>query len=158
MNIEQLLLLIITTLCAGLITGLLYTFEIVINPSLAQLDDKIYIRVMQTINKIILNPLFFVSFMGTLLLLPITTAVFWETNMRNFILLSTCLYVIGVFGVTVTGNIPLNNKIASYQISSNQDKAMRQTFETPWNRYHTIRTIASILSFICIVVAITISN
>jgi uncharacterized membrane protein len=153
MSIEQ-LLLIITTICTGLITGLLYSFEVTINPALAKLDGSIYIKVMQSINQTIQNPLFFVSFLGTVVLLPLSTIVFWNTNMKLFLIVSTFCYLIGVFGITVAGNVPLNTKIANYSGDTYQDKIMRKQFEGQWNFFHSIRTIFSLVSFLCLVITL----
>jgi uncharacterized membrane protein len=60
------------------------------------------------------------------------------------------IYFVGVLGVTMLCNVPLNEQLAKFSIStatSNEISAMRKSFERPWNAYHTIRTIASIVSF-----------
>jgi uncharacterized membrane protein len=53
------------------------------------------------------------------------------------------LYFIGIFGVTIFGNVPLNNQLAQFDISNaspNEISALRLTFEPAWNNYHFIRT------------------
>jgi len=67
-----------------------------------------------------------------------------------YILLAAVLYFIGVFGVTVLGNVPLNNQLAGFDISNatiDEISAMRLTFEKPWNTFHFIRTVSAVILF-----------
>jgi uncharacterized membrane protein len=67
------------------------------------------------------------------------------------------IYFIAVFGITMFGNVPLNETLAKFPVSSalaNDISAMRQTFEKSWNKYHAIRTSASIISFGLTILAI----
>jgi uncharacterized membrane protein len=150
------ILLFTTSLCCALISGLLYSFVVAINPGLAKLNDQSYIEGMKSINIAIQNPLFFISFMGTLVLLPVSTYVFRSSGISWFLAVATILYIIGVFGVTIFGNIPLNNSIESFNIDSKntaQTTSLRTQYQTSWNYLHNIRTIASISSLVFILIA-----
>ncbi len=142
-----------TVLFSGLISGLLYAYSCSVNPGLKSLADKEYIKAMQSINIAIQNPYFFISFMGLLLVFPITTYLLYghQTSVSFYLFVSAMLiYFVGVFGITMFCNVPLNEKLAKFPISTattNEISAMRQAFEKPWNRYHRIRTLASIISF-----------
>ncbi|WP_323136951.1 MULTISPECIES: hypothetical protein [unclassified Streptomyces] len=46
-------------------------------PSLARSDDRVFIEVMQNVNDVIQNPVFFLSFMGALVL---TTVSAWQSR------------------------------------------------------------------------------
>ena len=59
------LILLLATVTTGLIAGLFYTFSVAINPGLSALSDANYIAAMNSINKVIENPVFFFSFFGT---------------------------------------------------------------------------------------------
>ncbi|WP_342087700.1 anthrone oxygenase family protein [Dyadobacter sp. OTU695] len=145
------LFLIVTTLAGGLIAGLFYSYSCSVNPGLGALPDANYLAAMQSINRAILNPVFFLSFMGTLLLLPLSTYQHFGSGSRFYWLLAaTMVYVIGTFGVTIAGNVPLNEALDKVNLtgaSAQELAAHRLRFEVPWNRLHTIRTCASVLSF-----------
>jgi uncharacterized membrane protein len=47
---------------------------------LGQLSDVSYLSAMQAINKAIINPVFFLSFMGTLFLLPVSTYMHYGSS------------------------------------------------------------------------------
>jgi len=153
-------LLFITILFSGLIAGLLYGYSCSVNNGLKNLADNEYLKAMQSINVAIQNPLFFIVFMGLLILFPfLSYRVYSVSNVNSFYLVvaSAVIYFIGVFGVTILGNVPLNERLARFDIpgaSLKEISAMRQVFEKPWNNYHAIRTIASILSFGLTIVAL----
>jgi uncharacterized membrane protein len=138
---------------SGLIAGLLFSYSCSVNPGLKSLADNEYIKAMQSINLAIQNPYFFISFMGLLLVFPVSTYLLYkqQTDSSFYLMLSSMIiYFIAVFGITMFCNVPLNEQLAKFPVSSalaNDISAMRQTFEKPWNTYHTIRTIGSIISF-----------
>jgi len=145
--------LFITILLSGLVAGLLYSYSCSVNIGLRALPDAEYLKAMQSINLAIQNPLFFLSFMGLLVMLPLSA---WQLHSLPSpstyysVLFAAILYFIGVFGVTVVGNVPLNNQLALFDISratANEISSMRLTFEKPWNTYHFIRTLSAIISF-----------
>ena len=140
--------------------GLLYGYACSVNPGLSKLSNSEYLKAMQSINVQIQNPYFFISFMGTLIILPVTT---WYCKMHGSpkmfycMLTATLIYIVGVTGVTALGNIPLNNALAKFDISTasaDQIAAQRKLFESSWNSYHLIRTLASIITTSFAIVAI----
>lgn len=149
------IILLSTCLTVALITGLFYSYSCSVNPGLSRLTDADYLRAMQSINRAILNGWFFVSFIGTLILLPVATWSMYrsETGSVSFyvLLAATLVYLVGVFGVTIIGNVPLNDMLDKYLIDASQASALRTqrvNFEKPWNHLHRIRTYACILSLI----------
>jgi uncharacterized membrane protein len=153
------ILLLATAICVGLMSGLFYSYSCSVVPGLGRLPDDQYISAMQSINRAIQNPIFFISFFGALLLLPIATylkyshpvsIVFW------LLLTGTIIYFSGAFLVTVFGNIPLINSLDKFDLTKASKEAIstqRVMFETKWNNLNTVRTISSLLTFICILLA-----
>jgi uncharacterized membrane protein len=153
------IVLIVTTVLSALIAGLFYAWSCSVIPGLAKLDARTYVAAMQSFNRAILNPVFFLSFVGTLVMLPVGTFMHFHQPLstRFWLLLAACvLYVVGVFGVTAAGNVPLNNMLASFDLSSASNEAInnvRMKFEAPWNSLHSIRTIACIAVLVLVVCA-----
>ena len=85
-----------------------------INGCLHRLSDSAYVKAMQSIMPLLENPLFFASFIGPLILLPLATFLHRDSSSMQFTLLlaSSILDIAGSFGLTVVGNIPLNQKLA----------------------------------------------
>lgn len=150
--------LFLAIVALALITGLWYAYSCSVNWGLGKLPDKEYLSAMQSINREILNPLFFATFMGTLLLLPISTWLNYHTPSPRFLLLviASLLYAIGVFGVTMACNVPLNNGLDALDLNTALPEELqhyRSAFEQPWNRWHTVRTWASFAAFVLVVIA-----
>ena len=140
-------------LLTGLVTGLLYGYDCSVVKGLGNLKDDAYLQSFQSINKVIQNPYFFISFMGCLIVLPIAT---WMSSRHSspttfyLLLTATLLYIVAVFGVTIFGNVPLNEQLAKFSISTateNEISSMRKAFENLWNNYHFVRTVAAIIAF-----------
>lgn len=159
------LLVKISLLIAGflnaLIAGLFYAYSCSVNLGLGRLPDTEYLRAMQNINRAILNPWFFASFMGSLVMMPLCTWLFYKnqggTASFYLLLAASIIYTIGVFGVTAFGNVPLNESLDRFEIDAatlQEIKARRMGFEIPWNRLHVIRTIANLLSLLLLLMAI----
>jgi len=147
-------------LLTGLIAGLFYGYDCSVIKGFRNIPDKEYFTAFQSINRAILNPYFFVSFMGSLLILPVVTWLSYKAaGPVSFYLLiaATILYAIGVFGVTMFGNVPLNNQLDQFDISNATPdalKALRQKFEINWNKLNAIRTYAAILSFLLTIISL----
>lgn len=151
---------VIAVILAGLAAGLFYSWDCAIVGGLGNLPDNQYLAAFQSINRVILNPYFFMSFMGSVILLPVAAWMTYKTGNTAafyFMLGAATLYVVGVFGVTIGGNVPLNDMVDKFDIgnaSAEAIKAMRIKFETSWNSLQHIRTYAAIFSFIAAVISL----
>lgn len=153
------LIYVSAVLLTGLLAGLFYGYDCSVIRGLSSLSDEEYIRAFQSINKAILNPYFFLSFMGSLIILPMAT---WKSYSEgaplfHFLLSATIVYTIGVFGITLFGNVPLNDSLEQFDLansSSDQIHKVRQSFEASWNSFHHNRTYASMLAFLLTILAI----
>lgn len=152
------LIFLLTALCTALISGLFYAYSCSVNIGLGQLRDNEYLRAMQAINSAIQNPLFFLSFMGTLILLSLNAWIDYQGKLTpGFILMlaAAIIYLVGVFGVTIFGNVPLNDSLATFDIghaTEAQLAAFRSQFEKPWLFYHNIRTVLSIVCLVLVLI------
>lgn len=153
------LILLLTATSTALIAGLFYAWSCSVTPGLARLSHAEYLAAMQSINRAIQNPVFFASFLGTALCLPLSTYLSYDASLslRFWLLLAaTLVYLIGGLGVTVFGNVPLNEALDTFSLSTASPQelvAQRLRFEIPWNRLHTARTIACLVSLVLVLVA-----
>ncbi|WP_027379535.1 chryseobasin maturation helper ChrI [Chryseobacterium daeguense] len=153
----KILLLIVTATVTALIAGLFYAYSCSVVLGLSKLSDTEYLKSMQSINREILNPVFFISFMGTAVLLPASTIFYRSQNpVFIFLLLATLAYLIGVFGLTIFGNVPLNDQLDKFDIMNSTPEAikeMRDRFENSWNFFNNIRTVFSLITIILTICA-----
>ncbi|RFS20484.1 DUF1772 domain-containing protein [Chitinophaga silvatica] len=143
---------IITITILGLVAGIFYCWSVSVTRGLALLPDKEYILAFQKLNQAIQNPLFFICFFGPLILLPVCI---WR-NFSICLLLAILSYYIGVLGVTIVGNIPLNNLLETFSVQGakiEELRLMRAQFELRWNTLNHIRTLCSLASFILTLIA-----
>ena len=156
-------LLAVTTILSGLMSGFFFAYTFSVNLGLAKLNNKEYLTAMQSINKEVLHSIFYTSFFGTLFSLIISSIMYFDIHSPKFLLIffSCISYVIGVFGITAIRNVPLNNKIERFDISKASEESlqkMRVIFEKPWLFWNNIRTLASFIAFVCLVIALTFLN
>ncbi len=152
MNLETALLGggIVTT---GLMSGLLYGWSVSVIPGTKRVPSGNYVDTMQHINRAIINPAFIIPFMGIPLVLGGAAAMQFRAgdHRRGWLLTgATVTYLVGVLGVTVGGNVPLNDALDAFDLRGSTSDAVEQrrtTYERPWNRWHHLRTIASVGSF-----------
>ncbi len=146
-------------LLTGLMAGIFFTWSNAVKPGIGKLSDLEYLRSLQSMNRVILNKAFIGIFLGAIIavaLVPIfhfkiaPNSIFW------LLLLAPVTYWIGVFGVTVFGNIPLNeilDKINLESITSEEIKALRTSIEVKWNNLNLIRSISSGITFLLLIVS-----
>ena len=152
--------LLIAIICVGLMAGLFFSYSFSVMPGLHLLDDLQYLSAIQSINRAIQNPVFFIVFFGTLITLPVATYLQYSQPVSIaflFLISATIIYFGGAFLVTASGNIPINNALDKIDLSSASKELLnnqRQLFETKWNSLNRIRTVCSLLSFICSVLAL----
>lgn len=151
MNVQgKPIVLALATVVTGLVAGVYYGFSVAVNPGLARLPAPAYIAAMQAINEVIVNPVFAASFFGAPLLLPLAAVLYASGPYRRrfrLLVAATVVFWVGSLGVTVVGNIPLNDTLAAFPLATAtpaQAVAARAQFLEPWNRWHTLRTLASV--------------
>jgi uncharacterized membrane protein len=81
------IILVLAGILTALVTGLYFGYSVSVNGGLHRLNDSEYVKAMQSINAAIQNPIFFVSFIGPLLLLPLATFLQRDANSMKFALL-----------------------------------------------------------------------
>ena len=151
----------VTATATALMSGLFFAFSWAVMPGLKRLPDASYIMAMQSINRAIQNPLFFAAFFGAALLLPLSTYLDYSPvkplSVRFWLLLAASgIYIVGVIGVTIGGNVPLNETLDAFDVQSASISDIldqRHAFEFPWSRFHMIRSGASFLAILLVVAA-----
>ncbi len=132
--------------------GLFYSWSISVMRGLKMLPDREFILAMQAMNRAIQNPLFFLCFFGATLFLLISCYQQFKNPLDTayyLLVASTLIYLIGVLGITIVGNVPLNNMLDIFDVNGSGVDAisdMRRGFESRWNYLNDIRSISAVLS------------
>jgi uncharacterized membrane protein len=139
------------TVLVGLSAGFFYAYADSVTRGLARTDDATYVQTFQMINEEVRTPLFMLVFAGPALALALAAIVAWRQRLpAALMLLAFLLYTGGVVVVTMTGNVPLNERLASLtglDVAALADA--RADFEAPWNTLNLIRTVAAVAALGC---------
>jgi uncharacterized membrane protein len=144
---------------SGLSAGFFYAWTVSVIPGTTRVPDLAYLETMQSINRAILNPAFFLIFFGSLIFL--ITASFFEFQVGKLVfglmLGAAITYFVGTFGVTAMGNVPLNNELDVLKLGQMGVEGMaefREYYETKWNMLHRVRTVFAVISFLAATLAV----
>lgn len=136
----------------GLSAGLFFAWSVSVIPGTKRVPDLVYLQTMQAFNRAILNPGFFLIFFGSLFLLVLSSILYFQDRPTFWLLLAAALsYLLGTFGVTALGNVPLNDSLDALDLGELAIDLLartRQEYEGRWNRFHRIRTVFAVLSFL----------
>jgi uncharacterized membrane protein len=137
--------------------GIFFTWTNAVTPGIGDLADIGYLGALQSMNRVILNPVFYIVFIGPILTLPLAATLYYNSShslVFKLLLVASGNYLSGVFLITILGNIPLNNllhKINLDGFSLENAKKLRNLIETKWNYFNLIRTITSSISFVLLI-------
>jgi uncharacterized membrane protein len=129
--------------------GLFFVFSVVVMPALDRVPATSAIATMQAVNRVIVNPLFLLVFLGTGLGLAALSvvAVVGETfsgPARLAVLAATATYLVGVFAVTGGANVPRNDALDLLDPAALHAAADWAAYAGPWTAWNHVRTVASI--------------
>ncbi|TDF95221.1 DUF1772 domain-containing protein [Paenibacillus piri] len=141
---------------SGLIAGIFFAFSVFVMTALARLPSAQGIAAMQSINVVILNPLFGVVFTGTALacaVLAITSYFRWGEAGAIYLLIGSLIYLIGSFLATLMFNVPLNDALAAADPNSANGAELWLHYSSNWTAWNHVRTVASIAALTSFIVA-----
>ena len=156
---SETIILALAILLTGLMAGIFFTWSNAVKPGIGKLGDIEYLRALQSMNRVILNNAFRIIFLGAIIAVALVPVFYFNLYPKNIFWLfvfTLVIYWIGVFGVTVSGNIPLNeilDKTNLESITLEEIKTLRKSIELKWNNYNLIRCISSGITFILLIVS-----
>ncbi|MCA9266186.1 MAG: DUF1772 domain-containing protein [Planctomycetales bacterium] len=159
-----LVVLILATLLCSLVAGFVLLFAIVVMPGLATLPDREFLRAFQVIDRVIQNnqPLFMLVWIGSAVTLLVAAGLgVWQLEGINRMLfvVAAALYIVGVQLPTMAINLPLNNRVKTLRLETLDETLLaseRGHFESRWNRWNVIRSVAAILSSVTLLTLVRI--
>jgi uncharacterized membrane protein len=145
---------IIALLGSAMIGGIFFAFSNFIMKALARLPSPEGMAAMQSINVVVLNPVFLGVFMGTAvtsLLVAIIAIIGWGTPAAPYFLVGALLYIVGTFLVTGIGNVPLNNQLTSISATDPAAKDTWQHYLDRWSQLNTVRTVCAMAATVVLI-------
>lgn len=146
-------LLIVTTFGVALVTGAFFAFSAFVMQGLNRAPGRDATVAMQGINVTAVTPLFMLAFLGTTLVclaLAVWGGLHLDATRGRLALAGAALYVLGVFGVTMVGNVPLNDRLAQ----ATPGAAAWADYSSRWLTLNHVRTIAGGVALILLLLAL----
>ena len=132
---------------AALVAGVFQAFSDFVMKALGQLDDEAGMLAMQRINVTVLRSLFLLSFF---LLVPgLLGAGYWTVSQGGgpggLVVSAGMLYLLGVVGVTLLRNVPMNERLEHVVVTGDEDRKSRywRHYVRYWTRWNHVRSGAS---------------
>ena len=142
-------LLILAALFCGLMAGFFFAFSFLVMRALEVQPGIAGMPVMQTINVVVFNPVFGLSFSAApaFCVMAMNTALVHRREpAANYALLGGAIYLVGTLYVTVFGNVPLNDALAAVPATSSAAAAMWATYLNEWVPWNHLRTLAAFVA------------
>jgi uncharacterized membrane protein len=157
MNTLTTVTVILALIGSALIGGIFFAFSSFIMKALARLPASQGMAAMQSINIVVLNPVFLGVFMGTTvisLLVSMLAIRGWEMPAAPYFLAGALFYFVGTFLVTGMGNVPLNNQLAAVTVNDPAAGNIWQHYLDRWTRLNTVRTVSATVAAVMILIGL----
>ena len=151
---KQLLLLSMfaSVIGSGVLAGIFFSWSNLVMPALGRIPASAGIAAMNATNEVVQNPLFFLFFLGVPLL-GVLLAVHAVMNFGQSgslpLIAGAILVVVGMFGVTMLGNVPMNEALARLDPDSTAAAEYWQFVLDRWTFWNHVRTLACLVAAIC---------
>lgn len=158
------IILAIAILFTGLMAGIFFTWSNAVKPGIGKLSDIEYLTALQSMNRVILNNTFKLVFIGAVIAVALVPIFYFNLYPKNIFWLfisALIIYWVGAFGVTIFGNIPLNEILDKSNLESmtlSEIKALRTSIEAKWNNLNLIRSVSSFITFIVLIFSYLLIN
>ena len=151
-------LLWFSAISVGLMAGVYFTFSAFLMRSLDAIDAPAGMIAMQSINRIIVKssflPIFFASSAACAGLVALALLDLAAPG-ATAALAGGATYVVGMFLVTVAGNVPLNNRLEATKADGPEGPDMWALYLKKWTAWNHLRTLACTVSMVLLVFAIS---
>ena len=143
---------------SGACFGFFFAWQSSTLRGLDMIDPATAIEAMQAMNASVRNPLFGTVYFGTPFALALSVVVMAVLRARVAAVvlgLALVLHMVGVFGVTATINVPLNQELAAVDAQAPEAATIWQAYSTRWQSANLIRMIAAGVSLMLVAVTLT---
>jgi uncharacterized membrane protein len=150
-------LTLFSALGCGLMAGFFFAFSACVMNALARLPAAQGIAAMQSINVVVINPLFMAGFLGTAAacsLLAVSSLLRRHEPGAAYLLAGSLLYLVGVILVTGLFNVPRNNSLATVNPVSAEGASLWAGYVRSWTSWNHVRTVASLAAAAALTIAL----
>src|SRR4051812_31283205 len=138
---------LLAALGCGLIAGVFFAFSTFVMQALDRLPPGEGMAAMQSINVVVLNPMFLGAFLGTAVLCVVAlifSFLHWNEASAIYLSLGSVLYLVGTLFVTIAFNVPRNNALALLAPTDPNASQLWARYISSWTRWNHVRTAAAV--------------
>ena len=156
---------LVTAVGCGLAAGVFFAFSTFVMPALKRVTPSGGVEAMQSINRVALTPPFMIALFGTALValgLIVWSVVSSDDRPTALIVAGGGLYLVGTIGVTIAGNVPLNDRLERAGSRNRLERAGSAQATSAgwhdwvgrWNAWNHVRTAAALAAAALLTVAL----
>ena len=148
-------LTVLAVLGSGLMAGVFFAFDTAVMPALRRQPKPSGTATMNTINLVIVNPVFLLLFTGTALICAalVVLAFLSDEPHAAWRVAGAAIYLVGSFVVTAAVNIPLNNRLADVGPADPDAEAAWDDYLSRWTAWNHVRTVSSLAAAVLLAAA-----
>jgi uncharacterized membrane protein len=150
-------LALIAALGTGLVAGTFFAFSNFVMGALRRLPAQQGIAAMQSINIVVINPVFLGTMMGTgLICIVLLIISVMNGNGAGTVCLwaGSLLYLLGTILVTMVFNVPRNNALATLDPGQAEAGARWGRYMSEWTMWNHVRAAASLAASAAFILAL----
>ncbi len=148
---------LLAALGSGLMAGFFFAFSVCVMKALGLRPPAQGIAVMQSINVVVINPVFLIAFLGTAVasvVVAISALRTWQGPGAAYLLAGSLLYLVGSFLVTIVFNVPRNDALAAVDPASAAGAALWASYLSVWTAWNHVRTAAALAAAASLTIAL----
>ena len=150
-------MLIVGALGSGIIGGIFFAFSTFIMTSFASISTESGVAAMNAIDRVIVRSWFMPVFIGMVVVsavLVILAVRQWSMGSGSLIIAGAALYILASFVSTIIFNVPLNDKLATFEGNEAAAAEFWAVYLKDWTFWNHVRTIASLAASAAFMAAI----
>jgi uncharacterized membrane protein len=148
---------LVAALGCGTLAGVWFAFSGFVMAALGRLPAPQGIAAMQSINRLAPTPPLMTAMFGTALLclgLMIWALLSLDETGARWVLAGGVVYLVGTIGVTMAGNVPLNNALESADPESAAGAELWSEYLRKWTAWNHVRLLGSLAAAALLVLAL----
>jgi uncharacterized membrane protein len=148
---------LLSALGCGLVAGVFFAFSSFVMPALKRLEPAYGIAAMQSINGLAVAPAFMAALLGTAVAclgLAVWAAISWAGRPAALVLAGGGLYLVGVVGVTIARNVPLNDGLAKLHPRDAEATVRWEEYVAKWTALNHARAAAALAAAATLTIAL----
>ena len=138
-----------TAIACAVVAGVFFAFSSFVMRALTRLPPEQGIAAMQSINIVVINPVFMTALFGTgaaCAAWVLYAAMQWQGAASACLIGGSLSYLLGTIVVTIACNVPLNDAVAAMNPTAGNDASLWVENARQWTAWNHVRTISGIVA------------